>query len=59
MTYAEAFQIAERALKEAMRLHGRDQAKIYEELRLRERHDRELEQAMNIVGRHTQFSTRH
>ncbi|AZR83416.1 Uncharacterised protein [Bordetella pertussis] len=59
MTYDEALKIAQRAIEEAMRLHGQDFAKVYEEMRLRERQDPELERAMNIVGRFTQFSTRH
>ncbi|MFY3127608.1 hypothetical protein ACOTGA_23440 [Achromobacter xylosoxidans] len=59
MTYDEALEIARRALDEAMRLHGQDRAKVYEEMRLREQQDPELERAMNVIGRFTQFSTRH
>lgn len=59
MTYDEALKIAQRAIEEAMRLHGQDFARVYEEMRLRERQDPELERAMNVVGRFTEFSTRH
>ncbi|MBD9476476.1 hypothetical protein IB268_26435 [Achromobacter sp. ACM01] len=59
MTYDEALKIARRARDEAMRLHGQDWAKVYEEMRLREQRDPQLERAMNIVGRFEQFSTRH
>lgn len=59
MTYDEALKIAQRALDETMRLHGQDRAKVYEEMRLREQQDPELERAMNVIGRFTQFSTRH
>ncbi|MFY2819706.1 hypothetical protein ACOTI2_08285 [Achromobacter xylosoxidans] len=59
MTYDEALEIARRALDEEMRQHGQDRAKVYEEMRLREQQDPELERAMNVIGRFTQFSTRH
>ncbi|MFY4004915.1 hypothetical protein [Achromobacter denitrificans] len=59
MTYDEALKIVRLAIEEEMRLHSQDWAKVYEEMRLRERQDPRLERAMNIVGRHQQFSTRH
>ncbi|MGE8691368.1 MAG: hypothetical protein ACN6PJ_29770 [Achromobacter sp.] len=59
MTYDQALKIARRARDEALRLHGQDWAKVYEEMRLREQRDPELARAMNIVGRFEQFSTRH
>ncbi|MFM9934168.1 hypothetical protein [Achromobacter xylosoxidans] len=59
MTYVEALKIVRLARDAAMRLHGRDWAKVYEEMRLREQRDPVLERAMNVVGRFEQFSTRH
>lgn len=59
MTYDEALKIAQRAIEEAMRLHGQDFARVYEETRLRERQDPELARAMNVIGRVTEFSIRH
>ena len=59
MTYETALQIVRRARDEALRLHGQDWAKVYEEMRLREQREPQLERAMNIVGRFYQFSTRH
>ncbi|MDH1177953.1 hypothetical protein N5C72_07695 [Achromobacter mucicolens] len=59
MTYDQALQIAQRAFAEALRRHGWDRAKAYEDVRRREGQDPELEEAMNVVGRFTEFSTRH
>jgi len=59
MTYDQALAITKRAFDEALRKHGWDRAKAYEEVRLRERQDSELERALNAVGRITEFSTRH
>ncbi|AUT46985.1 hypothetical protein [Achromobacter sp. AONIH1] len=59
MTYDEALKIAQLACDEAMRLHGQDVAKVYEEMRLRERQDPQLERAMSVIGHVTEFSTRH
>lgn len=59
MTYEQALAITKRAFEEELRRHNWDRAKAYEDVRRREGQDPELEEAMNVVGRFTEFSTRH
>ena len=59
MTYEQALAIAKLAFEEALRLHGWDRAKAYEEMMLREDLNPQLREAFLVIGRHTAFSTRH
>ncbi|MGQ4204165.1 hypothetical protein ACUALW_24760 [Bordetella bronchiseptica] len=59
MTYDEALVLTKRAFEEALRLHGWDCAKAYEEMMLREDLNPQLREAFLVIGRHTAFSTRH
>lgn len=59
MTYDEALAITKRAFEEALRQHGWDRAKAYEEMMLREDLNPQLREAFLVIGRHTAFSTRH
>jgi hypothetical protein len=59
MTYDEALAITKRAFVEALRQHGWDRAKAYEEMMLREDLNPQLREAFLVIGRHTAFSTRH
>ncbi|KCV26206.1 hypothetical protein [Bordetella bronchiseptica] len=59
MTYDEALEIARRAMDEAIRLHGIDRAKIYEELRAREGRDPDLAEALRLIGLVVVTATRH
>jgi len=59
MSYDEALAITKRAFEEALRQHGWDRAKAYEEMMLREDLNPQLREAFLVIGRHTAFSTRH
>lgn len=59
MTYDEALALTKRAFDEALRQHGWDRAKAYEEMMLREDLNPQLREAFLVIGRHTAFSTRH
>ncbi|MGZ0105187.1 hypothetical protein HGQ98_00605 [Achromobacter ruhlandii] len=59
MSYEEALAITKRAFEEALRQHGWDRAKAYEEMMLREDLNPQLREAFLVIGRHTAFSTRH
>lgn len=59
MTYDEALALTKRAFEEALRQHGWDRAKAYEEMMLREDLNPQLREAFLVMGRHTAFSTRH
>ncbi|MFY3531317.1 hypothetical protein [Achromobacter denitrificans] len=59
MSYDEALAITKRAFEEALRQHGWDRVKAYEEMMLREDLNPQLREAFLVIGRHTAFSTRH
>ena len=59
MTYDQALALTKRAFEEALRQHGWDRAKAYEEMMLREDLNPQLREAFLVIGRHTAFSTRH
>ncbi|RSE90766.1 hypothetical protein [Achromobacter aegrifaciens] len=59
MSYDEALALTKRAFEEALRQHGWDRAKAYEEMMLREDLNPQLREAFLVIGRHTAFSTRH
>ncbi|MDQ2150079.1 hypothetical protein RBI22_15275 [Alcaligenaceae bacterium C4P045] len=50
MTYDEALEIGRLAAQEAIRLHGQDKVKVYEELRSRAEQDPELMEALGLTG---------
>ncbi|RIJ00268.1 hypothetical protein DXK93_27285 [Achromobacter sp. K91] len=59
MTYEQALAITKRAFEEALRLHGWDRAKAYEEMMLREDLNPQLREAFIVVGLHDTYATRH
>ncbi|QQB37968.1 hypothetical protein I6I07_15905 [Achromobacter deleyi] len=59
MSYDEALAITKRAFEEALRKHGWDRAKAYEEMMLREDLNPQLREAFIVVGLHDALATRH
>ena len=59
MSYVEALAITKRAFEEALRKHGWDRAKAYEEMMLREDLNPQLREAFIVVGLHDALATRH
>lgn len=59
MSYDEALAITKRAFEEALRQHGWDRVKAYEEMMLREDLNPQLREAFIVVGLHDALATRH